>query len=170
MRYLPVVFGVLSLSAAAQLPPPADLFEEPARWKEIEVKFPAYPRPENLIPFEAGTATPNRFFVDPESIVVGADGVVRYTLVIRTPGGAVNTSFEGIRCATRERKLYAFGRRDGTWMEARNPSWQYIEYQERNRHHGVLYADFFCPNRSIIGNAKQAVDALRLEAGRLSGF
>lgn len=170
MRYLPVVFSLLSLSAAAQLPPPADLFEEPARWKEIEVKLPAHPRPENLIPFEAGAATPNRFFVDAESIMVGADGVVRYTLVIRTPGGAVNTSFEGIRCATRERKLYAFGRSDGTWTAARNPSWRYIEYQERNRHHGVLYADFFCPNRSIIGNAKQAVDALRLEAGRLSGF
>ncbi len=27
------------------------------------------------------------------------------------------------------------------------PQWRRIEYQELNRHHGVLYSDFFCPER-----------------------
>ncbi len=142
----------------------AEFDEDKKPWQEIQARIPAYPRPENLIPFEASGASPHRFFIDAGSLTVGEDGVARYTLVVKTAGGATNVSFEGIRCETREQKYYAAGRTDGNWVRARDPQWRRIEYQEVNRHHYVLYADFFCPGRYIVATAKQALEALRRAA------
>jgi len=79
---------------------------------------------------------------------IGDDGVVRYILVVKTAGGATNVTFEGIRCDTREQKYYALGQPSGNWTRARNPQWRRIEYQELNRHHGVLFADILCTGNS----------------------
>ncbi|MFN7085903.1 MAG: CNP1-like family protein [Burkholderiales bacterium] len=143
----------LLLAAVLALPPSAlaqwsgwdyEFDQEKKPWSEIEVRIPPYPQPQNLVEFEAGAASPHRFYVDPGSISVGGDGVVRYILVIKTAGGASNVTFEGMRCATRQQKYYATGRSDGSWARARNPAWNHIEHKEINRHHIVLYADFFC--------------------------
>jgi hypothetical protein len=137
-------------------------------WSEIEARLPGYPRADNLIPFEAGGATPHRFYIDAPSLSVGDDGVVRYTLVVKTAGGATNVFFEGIRCETREQKLYAVGHReDGKWVRAREPEWRHIEYKEWNRQHGVLYADFFCLDRRRPRNLKQIIEALERESAAL---
>lgn len=144
--------------------------EEKKPWAEIEAQIPAYPREENLLRFEAGAATANRFYIDAPSLAVGEDGVVRYTMLIRAAGGATNVSFEGIRCETREQKLYATGRRDGKWTRARDPAWRHIESRDLNRHHGVLFADFFCevaregkplPAKSILAALKRESQRLR---------
>src|SRR5450631_3218972 len=111
--------ALLPLAALAQ--PRADV-EDDSESKphgELEVKLPAMPKAENLLPFEAGAASSNRFFIDAQSILVGDDGIVRYTLVIRSASGAENVSYEGMRCETVEQKYYAFGRRDGSWSSAR---------------------------------------------------
>jgi len=96
------------------------------RWQEKAVDLPAAPLPENLLPLYVSAATDNDFFVDVVSLTVGPDGVVRYVLVIQSAGGARNVSFEGLRCETRERRVYALGRLDGTWSRSRNESWQRI--------------------------------------------
>jgi len=154
------------LASAAVWPAAAQLFggddpDEKKPWVELEAKPPAYPKDGNLLQFDAGAATPHRFFLDTESLSVGPDGVVRYTLVVKTAGGATNVSYEGIRCDTRQYKVYALGRRDGTWMETRDPQWRRIEYREVNRHHGVLYADILCRDRIPVKNAKDALEAIR---------
>jgi hypothetical protein len=128
---------------------------------ELEVKLPAPPKAENLLPFEAGAANSNRFFIDVQSILVGDDGIVRYTLVIRSASGAENVSFEGMRCETVEQKYYAFGRRDGTWSNARSSTWRRIQYKEINRHHGILYSDYFCPDGSPILSATDAINRFK---------
>lgn len=135
--------------------------DESKPWKEIEAKLPPYPKTANLIPFEAGTATANRFFIDPASVSIGEDGIVRYTLVVKTAGGATNVSYEGIRCETREQKYYAIGHSDGSWSRARNPQWRHIEYKEINRQHAALYSDYFCANKFPVGSVKQALNLLK---------
>jgi hypothetical protein len=67
-------------------------------WTELQVQLPAYPKAENLLPFDAGPASHNLHYIDAPSIVVGEDGIVRYTLVIKSPEGAVNVSYEGMLC------------------------------------------------------------------------
>lgn len=61
-------------------------------WKEGAAEMPAAPQDAGLRSFDIGSTSPNAFFVDEQSVSVGEDGVVRYTLVVRTPGGAENVT------------------------------------------------------------------------------
>ena len=144
----------------------SDFDDDKKPWKEIESKIPAYPKPGNLLPFGGGGASPHRYFIDAQSLSIGEDAVVRYTLVIRTAGGATNVSFEGIRCEERQQKYYATGRANGTWERARNPQWRRIEAREINRHHNVLYQDYLCSGASRKDTASSVQEVLqRLRSG-----
>jgi len=142
-----------------------DFDEDKKAWKEIEAQIPAYPQPKNLALVDGGSATAHKFYVDTASITVGEDGVVRYTSVVKTSGGATNVTFEGMRCSTREQKLYALGRSDGSWVRARTSKWQRIMLRDLTPHHWTLYREFFCPQPSIPTPPKQAVDALKRGVG-----
>ena len=143
----------------------SDFDDEKKDWKEIEAKLPPYPRDANLLPFRAGGASPHRFFIDAPSLSVGKDGVVRYTLVVKTAGGATNVSFEGIRCEMRQQKYYALGHAGGNWTRARTPQWRRIDYHDINLQHGVLFADYLCDgtgsNRFPVKNVAEAVQRLK---------
>jgi hypothetical protein len=152
---------LLPLQALAQSRSGVDDDNDAKTRVEIEVRLPAMPKPENLLPFEAGAASTNRFFVDAASITINDDETVRYTLVVRGAGGAENVSYEGMRCDTKEQTFYAFGRRDGTWASVRSPAWRAIRYQEVNRQHGVLYAAYFCPDGSPIRTVADAVQRFK---------
>lgn len=135
-------------------------FDGETPWKEMQAQLPPAPDEEKLLRFFVSSATDNRFFIDRTSVSIGKDGVVRYTLLVKSAQGALNLTFEGMRCATHEQKTYAFGRADGTWSKARQAKWENIRYQDRNRHYHVLYDDFFCPSGIAISKPEQAIDAL----------
>lgn len=143
-----------------------NLQEEPD-WVEMKVEPPALPRNEDLIEFYVGHLASNHFFVDGASIRVGEDGVVRYVLVIRTPGGASNVTFEGIRCATHEVKLYAMGA-DGRWRKARDTTWKPVQNKSINPHHAALNRDYFCSVGQSIVDGNEGRAALRRSAHLLS--
>lgn len=133
-------------------------------WKEEKAKLPAAPDPDKLIPFEVSVANANRFFVDPASISVGKDGIVRFTVVIEASGGARTVNYEGLRCETRERRLYAFGQADGQWAESQGSTWIPVHKQQHRMHNGypaVLFDEYFCVDRLPVASAEAAVDALR---------
>jgi CNP1-like family len=151
-----------ALSAAAQWKDwDYDLDQEKKSWQELQAQIPAYPKPDNLLKFDAGASSANTFFVDAASVSVGDDGVVRYTLMVKTGGGATNVSFEGIRCETRELKVYAFGRPNSEWSRARDAKWRYIEAREINNHHLTLHREYFCPSRRSAAPLKQIVQTLK---------
>lgn len=130
-------------------------------WAEIETNLPSFPRQENLLPFNVSASTSNRFFIDGESISVGADGVVRYTLVVLSSAGARNVTYEGMRCAVAERRIYALGRADGTWSRARSNQWAGFQGIEMNRHHAALFHDYFCTRMNPVRDAESARQTLR---------
>ena len=131
-------------------------------FKELATALPAYPRDSDLLPFDAGPASGHRFYVDSKSLSVGKDGVVRYTLVMKTAGGATNVSYEGIRCDLRQVKIFASGRSDGTWAPAREPRWTRIETRPVDIHHGVLFRDYFCFGKSSKTPLARVEEALEL--------
>src|SRR5512135_30612 len=136
-------------------------FEQDKPWAEVAAQLPAYPKDQNLIPFNVSSATNNEFFVDSQSISVGNDKVVRYTVVVRAAGGATNVSYEGIRCETAERRLYAYGHPGGSWSRARDAAWQGIRLRSLLSYRKALYEDHFCPEGINVRDAKTAVDSLR---------
>lgn len=126
-----------------------------------EVQLPAFPQPDKLIPFVVSAMTDNKFMIDSESLSIGSDGIFRYTLVIVSPSGAQNVSYEAMDCSTAERRIYALGRADKTWSKARSDRWVKIVDNSLNRHHAELYTDYFCPIGISIRNADEVREALR---------
>ncbi|MGC2519023.1 MAG: CNP1-like family protein [Burkholderiales bacterium] len=168
MRFAGAILALLPFAAAAQVLAPqypgsfkGNFDEDHRPWEEQKAVLPPYPKPENLIKVYVSAATSFDFFVDAMSVSVGQDGVVRYTLVARSRSGAMNVSFEGIRCKSRERKLYAFGRSDNTWLRARDPQWALITGIQANRQRAALADDFFCETGGTARTAEEAVRALR---------
>ena len=159
MRWLMLMLALVSAVTVAQ-PGPKNLYvpsESEGRPRdEQKPQLPPFPKEEDLVRIQIDGALSFDFFVDLESVSVGRDGVVRYTLVARSVGGATNIAYEGIMCRGRERKLYAFGRADKTWSAARNPQWASISDLPVNRLQAALHDWFFCPARIIVRDTEEA--------------
>lgn len=115
-------------------------------WREVGVTPPAYPSQAALVRFPTDW-TNSQVWIDGQTLSIGSDQVVRYTLVIRSAGGAENVTFEGLRCETGQRRLYGFGRRDGSWGLARNADWRPIDDSRSNRHYFEFWRDVFCDGK-----------------------
>lgn len=126
---------------------------------EPSLALPPYPGERGLIEFFVAATSAFRFFIDPASVSVGADGVVRYTLVARSAAGAQNVSYEGMRCRSGEVRIYALGR-DGGWVPSEG-GWRAIEPRSVQRWHNALYREYFCPQHEPIASPREGVDALR---------
>lgn len=142
-----------------------DFVEDDKPWEELAAQLPAAPKKENLVPLVVSSATGNSFMIDTASISVGKDGVVRYTVVIESPRGARTVNFEGLRCATAERKIYAFGQADGRWTENKRATWEGIKQRSLLSYHKALFEDVFCDLGIAVGSAEEAVRRLK-RAGR----
>ncbi|SEL10443.1 CNP1-like family protein [Nitrosovibrio tenuis] len=137
-------------------------FENEKPWIEIQAQLPPYPQTENLLQFDAGPASANSHYVDAPSISLGEDNVVRFSLVTKSPSGAMNVSYEGIRCQTAEKRTYAYGRNNNTWIQARMSKWVNLENIAQNYPQRALYRYFFCPlGVDMVRDTDEAIRALK---------
>jgi hypothetical protein len=164
-RFSGVCAAILLLSASASAIAQSNFEEEfddaDKPWQEVAVQFPTAPATENLLPFPVPTSTTQSFAVDARSVNLGADGVIRYTLVATSENGARSISYEGIRCTSYERKLYAFGQPNGSWSRSRRDKWERITGVGANRQHAALAKDYFCQELTVAGTAEQMVERIR---------
>ena len=135
--------------------------QEKREWREADVPTPPRPGAARCCRSSSVRASDFRFFVDAASIASGADGVVRYTLVARSPLGAENVTYEGIRCATGE--VNAPTRPAGRTAAGRciRGEWRRIEARSVQRWHDTLWQEYFCPRKWPIRSAAEGVDALQ---------
>lgn len=138
-----------------------DFDDEYKPWQEIALQLPAAPQAANLLPFYVSATATQSFAIDAKSLTVGSDGVIRYTLVSASPGGAKNISYEGIRCGAFEKKIYAIGQPDGSWSRSRRNQWERIAQNASNRQHAILAKDYFCQSLTVAGDAKQMIERIR---------
>lgn len=129
-----------------------DFDDEQKPWQEIAVHLPPTPQEQNLAEFYLSPQATMKAYIDVNSVSIGTDKVVRYTVVTKTQGGAVNVMYEGMRCETWEKKTYAFGHPDGTWSRSRRDKWQPIRDIGINRIDGALFKDYFCEGKMIADN------------------
>jgi hypothetical protein len=153
---LALLLGLSSLAQAQQL---GDEDEVEKEWKEVAAQLPPAPKPENLRAFyDSGTQA---FAIDLQSISLAADGTVRYTLVATSRTGVKNISYEAIRCASWEKKLYAFGHPDGSWSRSRRNEWQPIMGHAANQQHGTLAQEYFCEGNTVAGKTDAIIKRLK---------
>lgn len=157
-----LIAGLCALVAffVGTLPVYAEEPDDPATAEAVPA-FPPIAEAGAMIPIYVTAATTNRFLIDPASLGVTEEGVVSYVVRVLSPSGGSTVNFEGLRCATDERRMYAFGRGDGTWGRARNGSWARVSSAGNNRYSYVLMKEYFCPGGIAIRNVAEGVDALK---------
>lgn len=120
-------------------------FIAPPPWREQATALPAYPADADLLPFRVDQPALSQIFnIDAGSLSVGADGVVRYSVVIVSNSGARNVLFEGLRCATREFRTYAYGQAGQDFRPAQSDKWQPVSQVGWGGFRAVLLRDYLC--------------------------
>jgi hypothetical protein len=147
----PLAFAAASLTAAmvlAALAPIAASAQgrvEEREWKESEAPPPPAFDVARLIPFEANRSSSLQFGVDPQTLSIGQDGVLRYVVVARSPTGAINAMYEGIRCTSGEYKTYARYNPGSGWNRVSEPQWELMRNSPNTRHTLQLARQGGCP-------------------------
>lgn len=157
---LVLAFALLPLwvgGPAARAQAPGD---EPA-WQEAVVSAPPSFDAGRAVPLEVSRASSLAFAVDPQTVTVGTDGVVRYVLIASSPGGALNVFYEGVRCATGAYRLYARHSREGGWAPVADSAWTPLGERGAPRHALVFARTVACDGRATAGSAREIVQALR---------
>jgi hypothetical protein len=112
-------------------------------WQERAVEIPQGFDPDDLQTFTLrGRQDRFEYAIERSSLQVEQDGVIRFLLVIRSAQGAVNSSYEGLRCGHRLVKVYAYGSGSGL-IPLTTPEWQEIP-KESSGYQAILYDDLLC--------------------------
>lgn len=150
----------LALPVAAQTPG-----EE--TWRELEKAPPARFSLVELLPIENTGRSSLTYGIDPATLTVDPDGVVRYVLVARSDSGALNVLFEGIHCKGAAVKTYARWDNASAWNTSPNAPWRPLSFSGPTWHATQLARAGVCegptPNRS----ADQIIRSLRSGRGDL---
>ena len=143
--------------------PQVDETIERARAAEAVLELPASSRPANLAEFQVTDRRGLKYFVDTGSLAVTRAGDVRFTLVVRSPSGVDNVSYEGFRCTRREHRIYAVGRADGSWAAIPEQSARSdrVPNKSTNHYSATLFDDYLCPMGIPIGDVAEGLMALR---------
>lgn len=143
-------------------------------WAEQTAELPPYPQEQDLVEFHVDDARSLfQYFIDQKNLRIGADEVVRYTLVIRSGNGASNVSHEGLRCNVRQYKIYAYGDGRETLQPVRQPVWQTVRLSGPYLYHNYLREHYFCaPERHTPLSEQEIIRRMQMapQGARDNGF
>jgi hypothetical protein len=132
----------------------------PMVFKEGTTTMPlSPPNPKTLVPFYVSQHTIFKFAVDTDSILIGADGVTRYIVVMTSPNGNEQAQYEGIRCDSFQWRLYGT-LENGAWRENPLSTWRTIQSNVPNRYQASLAQGAFCNFNSQEKNIKNILSSL----------
>ncbi len=134
-------------------------------WKEVEAPPAPSFQTTGLIPLDIPRSS-LRFGVDPASISLGRDGVVRYVVVATSDTGAVNALYEGIRCSSGDFKVYARHNPGSGWTVAKDTPWRSLHEQPISRHSLTIARTGACIGDGTNRSASQIARDLRASVDR----
>ncbi|MEO7380284.1 MAG: CNP1-like family protein, partial [Paracoccaceae bacterium] len=97
--------------------------------------------------------------VDPDTLRVTDDGIVRYVVVATSPSGNVNASYEGIRCQTGQVKVYARHGATGSWRAIEDPQWKPLRDNQPSLHALAIAHQGVCDGRAPSSRSASAIIA-----------
>jgi hypothetical protein len=152
-------FDILLLAAGLALATLAhgQLADLDPDWKEVEVPPPPAFRTDQLIGLEMPRHLSTQFGVDPQTIRITNDGVVRYVMVATSSGGSNVAMYEGIRCLTGEVKTYARFGSSGQWSQVPNGQWRALNGGPSSAHALALARQGACDGRAATAASAAAI-------------
>jgi hypothetical protein len=145
--------------SSANIPNRGNGLDNPDWTEEASLPPPAFSK-EHLIPIDMPSYVSIKVGVDPDTILVGADGVVRYVIAMTNASGSTSAVYEGIRCITDEVKTYARMSASGTWSMVQNPVWKAVNDNMPSRHAQAFARQGGCQNRAATSK-REIIDALK---------
>jgi hypothetical protein len=136
-------------------PAPSSIMDRDTTWKEGGTTLPPWPKDSDLVEFQVDDPSSRfRQYIDVKTAKVGADGAVRYTLVVESGSGALNVSFEGLRCTPGgDFKIFAYGRNGR--FEKTHGEWQRIHGRKHDAIHRELHKHILCVPREFRPRTKK---------------
>jgi hypothetical protein len=146
--------------AQAGSPPLPTVTAKDDEWKEGEVPPPPAFEEKKLLPIEMPPHFSLQYGIDPATITVSRDGIVRYVIVANNKaGGGTNAFYEGVRCETDEVKQYARFNQ-GTWHQVSNAEWKRFNTLN-SRYAKELASQALCRGHSARLSVREMVQQLK---------
>lgn len=127
-RFSVVALALWATAAAAQYA------FNPPDWVEATAPAPPAFATDQLIPIDMPNYVTLDVGIDPATVSVGTDGVVRYVVVMRNASGSTSAAYEGIRCTTDEVKTYARTNSGDEWVSIGAQRWRSITDNLPSKH------------------------------------
>ena len=146
--------ALVAASVAAQTP------AEVPQWVEDNAATPPAFSKDALIPIEMPSYVTLKIGIDPATVNVGSDGVVRYVVVMQNASGSLNAAYEGILCTKGEVKTYARAGASGNWVAIKQPEWRDLTDNLPSRHAYAIAKQGGCDARTS-ANREKTLQALK---------
>ncbi|MDI1247114.1 MAG: CNP1-like family protein [Rhodoferax sp.] len=130
-------------------------------WQESTAPAPPRFDPKQLLDVDMPPYVSMKFGIDPTTLAVTPDGIVRYVVVATSPGGSVSAFFEGIRCATGEVKSYARSSANGVWTLVKATEWRGLNDKQPSKHALALARQGVCEGNTTAGSAADILRRLK---------
>lgn len=131
-------------------------------WQEAAITPPSSFSTDQLQTFEVSQGAALSYGIDPKTLRVDEDGVVRYVLVARSSSGALNALYQGVRCQTAEVKTYGrWNNNASTWNTNTKEEWQPLLFSGASRPAMMLARAGICDGRTINGSPAKILQTIK---------
>ena len=155
-----VAFALVFACGQTGAAPPNNYVQE-VEWVEVAVpEAPAFST-TNGIAIDMPRHVSVKVAVDPATLAIGSDGVVRYVATMTNTSGSVSAVYEGIRCTTDEVKTYARWSSSGQWTRTTEPTWKEINSNLPSKHAYAIARQGACEVRLARNSVADIVRALK---------
>ena len=156
----PALLGLMALTLSSALQ--AQVTPDDPDWKELDDPTPPAFSTDKLLPLDMPPYVSVKFGIDPTTLSIGEDRIVRYVVVTRNTSGTVNAMFEGISCAKGEVKTYARANDKGVWSKVAKPTWRGFTDNLPSKHAWVFAQQAACDGGAIAAsNTADIIKALK---------
>ena len=114
-----------------------------------------------LVPFEVSIDSDLRWGIDPTSIQINNDGLVRYVVVARSQSGVINAFYESINCNKAEFKIHARHNGKNGWAIVERPDWRSLYDKAPSKHALMLAKQGACTGTSAAQSATLMMHAIK---------
>ena len=142
----------------------AQIIDENPDWRESDVPPAPVFDVKRLIRLESPPGSSLIFGVDPATLSITPEGIVRYVVVASSPGGAQNVMYEGIRCTTAQHRVYARYNAQSGWSQVLDGEWKPLFGSPATRHALTFARAGACSGRAASqspGDIVRALNAVR---------